>query len=312
MMRVSEVAPPVVRLGQAVGWDPLPLSVRDARRRSVDLRARLDGRSRDAVRRRSLRGCVASATGGGALRRRGRRRRRRSRSARRPGVGVDGPQRIGQDVAAVGAAGVRSSSERNGCRSPATRPTRRGLLPARSQTRIGLVPQSPGDLLYLSTVAAECALADSRERTATRGMPRAARPDRAGHRRRCPSSRPVGGAAIGVGPRSATVLASGRRDARRAHTRTRRGRQDPIRRGHQGARERGPGGRRGDARRGVRGQRRRSRRGARRWRGRRRRADGRRCRGVADLRPAGRQGDAPGALADGRQITRAIAAEGVR
>ena len=45
MMRVSEVAPPVVRLGQAVGWDPLPLSVRDARRRSGDLRTRLDGRS---------------------------------------------------------------------------------------------------------------------------------------------------------------------------------------------------------------------------------------------------------------------------
>ncbi|KRV48651.1 cobalt ABC transporter ATP-binding protein [Wenjunlia vitaminophila] len=38
LMRTSDIAPPVVRLGRLAGWDPLPLSVRDARRRAGDLR----------------------------------------------------------------------------------------------------------------------------------------------------------------------------------------------------------------------------------------------------------------------------------
>ncbi|MGW7367369.1 ATP-binding cassette domain-containing protein [Streptomyces sp. NPDC054841] len=43
IMTVSPVHPPVVALGRLAGWDPLPLSVRDARRRAGDLRARLSG-----------------------------------------------------------------------------------------------------------------------------------------------------------------------------------------------------------------------------------------------------------------------------
>ena len=38
----SPVAPPVVELGREAGWSPLPLSVRDARRRAAPLRAQLD------------------------------------------------------------------------------------------------------------------------------------------------------------------------------------------------------------------------------------------------------------------------------
>ncbi|MEY2965209.1 MAG: hypothetical protein RLZZ228_1022, partial [Actinomycetota bacterium] len=41
VMATSPVAPPVVRLGRLAEWDPLPLSVRDARRQAGDLRARL-------------------------------------------------------------------------------------------------------------------------------------------------------------------------------------------------------------------------------------------------------------------------------
>jgi energy-coupling factor transport system ATP-binding protein len=41
----SGVAPPVVELGRLAGWDPLPLSVRDARRQAAPLRARLERRS---------------------------------------------------------------------------------------------------------------------------------------------------------------------------------------------------------------------------------------------------------------------------
>lgn len=43
VMAVSPVHPPVVALGRLAGWDPLPLSVRDARRRAGALRERLAG-----------------------------------------------------------------------------------------------------------------------------------------------------------------------------------------------------------------------------------------------------------------------------
>ncbi|OAH12891.1 ABC transporter ATP-binding protein [Streptomyces jeddahensis] len=43
MMAVSPVYPPVVDLGRLAGWSPLPLTVRDARRRAGALRERLAG-----------------------------------------------------------------------------------------------------------------------------------------------------------------------------------------------------------------------------------------------------------------------------
>ncbi|MFJ4436220.1 ABC transporter ATP-binding protein [Streptomyces sp. NPDC088923] len=43
VMAVSPVFPPVVSLGRVAGWEPLPLSVRDARRMAGDLRERLSG-----------------------------------------------------------------------------------------------------------------------------------------------------------------------------------------------------------------------------------------------------------------------------
>ncbi|MBT2504934.1 ATP-binding cassette domain-containing protein [Streptomyces sp. ISL-98] len=49
IMAVSPVHPPVVGLGRLAGWDPLPLSVRDARRGAADLRARLAGAEADFV-----------------------------------------------------------------------------------------------------------------------------------------------------------------------------------------------------------------------------------------------------------------------
>ncbi|MGW6417202.1 ABC transporter ATP-binding protein [Streptomyces sp. NPDC055055] len=44
IMAVSPVHPPVVALGRLAGWEPLPLTVRDARRRSAPLKERLEGR----------------------------------------------------------------------------------------------------------------------------------------------------------------------------------------------------------------------------------------------------------------------------
>ncbi|MFE7409219.1 ABC transporter ATP-binding protein [Streptomyces laurentii] len=45
IMALSPVHPPVVALGRTAGWDPLPLTVRDARRRAEPLRARLADRA---------------------------------------------------------------------------------------------------------------------------------------------------------------------------------------------------------------------------------------------------------------------------
>ncbi|CAL9409386.1 Vitamin B12 import ATP-binding protein BtuD [Streptomyces sp. enrichment culture] len=45
VMAVSPVCPPVVELGRLAGWSPLPLTVRDARRRAAPLRERLAGRA---------------------------------------------------------------------------------------------------------------------------------------------------------------------------------------------------------------------------------------------------------------------------
>ena len=42
MFADAPVAPPVVELGRLAGWSPLPLTVRDARRRAGGLRTRLD------------------------------------------------------------------------------------------------------------------------------------------------------------------------------------------------------------------------------------------------------------------------------
>ncbi|MFJ8080867.1 ABC transporter ATP-binding protein [Streptomyces sp. NPDC096205] len=50
VMAVSPVYPPVVDLGRTAGWSPLPLTVRDARRRATDLRERLAGQDPEAVR----------------------------------------------------------------------------------------------------------------------------------------------------------------------------------------------------------------------------------------------------------------------
>ncbi|MFG2978798.1 ABC transporter ATP-binding protein [Streptomyces sp. NPDC048331] len=49
IMAVSPVHPPVVSLGRLAGWAPLPLSVRDARRRSAPLRSRLSSVARPAA-----------------------------------------------------------------------------------------------------------------------------------------------------------------------------------------------------------------------------------------------------------------------
>ena len=216
MMRVSEVAPPVVRLAQAVGWDPLPLSVRDARRRSADLRTRLDGRSVHACACRSLRRRAAGcARDRGALRRRRRSRRRRPRSARRRGVGGDGPQRFRQDFAAVGAARHRPAPAGRSFSRRAD-PACRGRRTHRSGAAVARRPAVPLDRRRGMRARRQ------RERANSGVPPRSStRSCRASTTMRIP--RPVGGTATGLGAGSAAVPATGHRDARRTDARSGRG-----------------------------------------------------------------------------------------
>jgi energy-coupling factor transport system ATP-binding protein len=140
----TPIAPPVVELGRAAGWTPLPLTVRDARRHSADLRARLDGVPPPEHRAPALGDPVASAkdlvAGYG----------------RRIVVnGVDLTVRQGEVVALMG---------RNGAGKSTLLKSLVGLHHPRSGKvtvdRVGLVPQVPADILYAATVADECTTSD--------------------------------------------------------------------------------------------------------------------------------------------------------
>jgi energy-coupling factor transport system ATP-binding protein len=158
-MATSPVAPPVVQLGRAAGWTPLPLSVRDARRAAAPLRARLaETPDAPAVPRTPASSPVAAV--------RGLEVRYGPVSALR---GVDLAVSRGEVVALMGRNGAGKSSLLSALvglvRPAAGRAEVLGAVPhelrARAMARLaGLVPQDPGDLLYAETVAAECRAAD--------------------------------------------------------------------------------------------------------------------------------------------------------
>ncbi|MER8187301.1 ATP-binding cassette domain-containing protein [Kitasatospora sp. NPDC094015] len=161
----TAIAPPVVDLGRLAGWRPLPLSVRDARRAAAPLRERLAGHPVPPPRREQPDGApVLSA----------------QRVVVRHGQvvavrEVDLELRAGQVTALMGRNGSGKSSllwalQGSGPRQggtvkvawadgrAATDPKR---VPAAEARRlVGLVPQTPTDLLYLESVAEELAQAD--------------------------------------------------------------------------------------------------------------------------------------------------------
>jgi len=189
LMATSSVAPPVVELGRLAGWSPLPLSVRDARRRAAPLRDRLSSSTPRPTGRRP-----GGDLGAAALRAHGIVVRYGDVVA----VGdVDLTLRVGEVTALMGRNGSGKSSllwalQGSGRRDrgrvavlagsevtadvahprglhpatldpatldPATLDPA-ALDPARARRLVGLVPQEPGDLLYLDTVAGECERAD--------------------------------------------------------------------------------------------------------------------------------------------------------
>ena len=188
LMVTSSVAPPVVELGRLAGWTPLPLSVRDARRRVGPLRERLSHCAPQPRRRRPSGGIGVPAlrargivvrygevvavndidltlrtgevtalmgrNGSGkssllwALQGSGRRDRGR--------VAVVAGREVVSDVDLR--AGIAPATLNPATLDPAT------LDPAQGRRLVGLVPHEPGDLLYLDTVVGECERADNESR----------------------------------------------------------------------------------------------------------------------------------------------------
>jgi energy-coupling factor transport system ATP-binding protein len=164
----APVHPPVVRLATLVGWDPVPLSVRDARRRAAQLREDLPPTPGADGSQSEPGAVVAKAT---------------DLTVRYQALTaidrVTVEFRRGQIVALMGRNGAGKSTlmsalcgqlapnsgrvELDGPRgwSDPAKLSGRSLVSA-----VGFVPQQPADLLYCETVEAECAAADEDAGTA--------------------------------------------------------------------------------------------------------------------------------------------------
>ncbi|AZS71578.1 cobalt ABC transporter ATP-binding protein [Streptomyces lydicus] len=163
IMAVSPVHPPVVALGRLAHWSPLPLSVRDARRKAAPLREQLTGVPPQAP-GRSAEGTPAASDAAAEVSGLGVRRGRTEALH-----GVDLTVRGGETIALMGRNGAGKSTLLTtlvGMHEPSSGTVRvGGAVPHRTSPRallrhVGLVPQEPRDLLYADTVAAECTAAD--------------------------------------------------------------------------------------------------------------------------------------------------------
>ena len=162
MFATTTVAPPVVELGRLAGWTPLPMSVRDARRQAAGLRDRLRGRTIPPIRRAG----TSTPSPEVALRARGVLVRYGPVIAVR---GVDLDLRAGEVTALMGRNGSGKSSLLWALQGSGPRQAGHvdvaGIDPkrvsaARARALVGLVPQTPADLLYLGSVRAELEQAD--------------------------------------------------------------------------------------------------------------------------------------------------------
>lgn len=152
----ASVAPPVVELGRWAGWAPLPLSVRDARRRAGPLRRELgEVPAPPPVPERPdhLEAKGVSVAHGRLV----------------AVDDVDLTMRPGSITALMGRNGSGKSSllwalQGSGRRTSGSVSVAgvdpAGLRPAARRRVVGLVPQTPADLLYLDSVGAECHRAD--------------------------------------------------------------------------------------------------------------------------------------------------------
>jgi len=164
IMRTATVAPPLIELGRLVGWDPLPLTVRDARRQATALRDRIAPMRHDATPAAQVERDepAASLRGVGVL--------------YGPVVAlgaVDLEIRTGEVTVLMGRNGSGKSSLLTalaGGRKPNRGSVRVGGSDPHTMraqeliTQVGLVPQDPGLLLYGESVEDECQRADHTSR----------------------------------------------------------------------------------------------------------------------------------------------------
>ncbi|MET7415180.1 ABC transporter ATP-binding protein [Streptomyces rubiginosohelvolus] len=172
----SSIAPPIVELGRAAGWSPLPLSVRDARRAARPLRTALEGATPPPVR------AVPDAPGATLLGARGITVAYRGVPAVRE---VDLDLRAGEITALMGRNGsgkssllwalqgsgprtagtVRVGRDESGAPGAAMGGDPKKLSAVEARRLVGLVPQTPTDLLYLESVKQELDQADTESGT---------------------------------------------------------------------------------------------------------------------------------------------------
>ncbi|RSS84312.1 ABC transporter ATP-binding protein [Streptomyces sp. WAC06614] len=176
IFRTSSIAPPIVELGRAADWTPLPLSIRDARRAAAPLRTRLADTVPPPVRPApttvrpellTARGITVTYHGVPAVRE------------------VDLTLHGGEITALMGRNGSGKSSllwalQGSGPRkagsvavSPPDDPKPldpRKLSAADARRLVGLVPQTPTDLLYLESVKQELDQADAESGVTAAGI----------------------------------------------------------------------------------------------------------------------------------------------
>ena len=158
IMRSAPIAPPVVELGRLAGWQPLPLSVRDARRAAGPLRDLLVGRT-PHLRAVPLKTRGLASTDDLVV--------RYGNHVALNHVSIDIAK--GEIVALMGRNGAGKSTLLNAMVGVGPRATGRvrvdgadpvTLSGADLLRSVGLVPQEPGDLLESTTVADECRASD--------------------------------------------------------------------------------------------------------------------------------------------------------
>ncbi len=151
----SPVAPPLIDLGRLARWDPLPLTVRDARRHARSLPALTAPEPSAVVEPQPVltaRGVTVVHGNHVAVR-----EVDLTLTAGRVTVlmGRNGSGKSSLIWALQGSGKRRSGTINVGGEDPAA------LAPAQRRTHVGLVPQTAADLLYLESVDDECAAADT-------------------------------------------------------------------------------------------------------------------------------------------------------
>jgi energy-coupling factor transport system ATP-binding protein len=153
LLVTSPVVPPIVELGRAAGWDPLPLSVRDARRLARDLRLDPPAPTDEAPT-----GTAVAVRGLDVV---------HGQTVAVRSLDLD--LGAGRVTALMGRNGsgkssliwaVQGSGRRTSGRVDVAGSDPAALAPAGRRALVGLVPQNAADLLYLETVDEECAAAD--------------------------------------------------------------------------------------------------------------------------------------------------------